>query len=306
MDGLDFAGKVAVVTGGGQGLGRSHALALAARGARVVVNDLGGTADGAGSDTSVAQRVADEIRAAGGEAIGDTHSVLDGARIIENAIDSFGRVDIVINNAGILRDVAYHNLTGEQWRLVLDVHLNGTHAVTRAAWPHMRAQGYGRIVMTVSAAGIYGNFGQANYSAAKLGMLGLANTLAVEGGAKGIRVNSIAPVAASRLTETVMPAKLLEGLKPELITPLVLCLAHESCPANGALYEAGAGWYARVRWERSIGWSSPPEDGVTPEALAAAWDRIEDFTGAIHPKSVVESLAEVGRQAGVDLTLSPQ
>jgi len=208
--GLRFDGRVAIVTGAGGGLGRSHALMLAARGAKVVVNDLGGSAHGDGKSSSAADKVVDEIRAMGGEAVANYDSVENGTAIVQTALDAFGTVDIVINNAGILRDVSFQKMTQGDWDIVQRVHLNGSMSVSHAAWPIMREKGYGRIVMTTSAAGIYGNFGQANYCAAKLGILGLAHCLAEEGRGKNIFVNTIAPIAASRLTETIMPPALLE------------------------------------------------------------------------------------------------
>ena len=242
---LRFDDRVVIVTGAGNGLGKSHALDFAKRGARVVVNDLGGTTAGGGRDTSVAQSVVDEIKAAGGDAVANGDSVEDGARIVEAAMDTFGRIDAVINNAGILRDSTFHKMSDEDWKLIQKVHLGGSYAVTRAAWPHMRAAGYGRVIMTASGAGIYGNFGQANYSAAKLGLHGMAQTLAIEGHSKGIQVNTIAPIAASRLTETVMPPAMLEGLKPELVTPLAILLSHEDSEETGQLFEIGGGWVSR-------------------------------------------------------------
>ena len=201
MSEISFDGRVAIVTGAGGGLGRSHALFLASRGAKVVVNDLGGSVDGKGSDEAAAQKVVDEIAAAGGEAVASFDGVdtaEGGEKIVKTALDAFGKVDVVINNAGILRDVSFHKMTHDQWDAVMNVHLNGTYYVSKAAWNHMREAGYGRIVNTTSAAGLYGNFGQANYAAAKLGIVGLSKTLAQEGHKKGIRCNVIAPVARSR------------------------------------------------------------------------------------------------------------
>ena len=211
---LRFDGKVVIVTGAGQGLGRSHALAFAARGAKVVVNDLGGTSTGGGKSSAAADKVVAEIKAAGGEAVANYDSVEDGASIVKTAIDTYGRIDIVVNNAGILRDTSFPKMTDADWDLIFRVHMVGAFRVTHAAWPYMRDQGYGRIIFTSSAAGIYGNFGQANYGAAKLGLVGFDNTLAVEGVKKNIRVNTIAPLAGSRLTETVMPKEVVDALKP--------------------------------------------------------------------------------------------
>ena len=224
---LRFDDRVVVVTGAGNGLGRSHALLFASRGAKVVVNDLGGSHTGDGKGTGAADKVVEEIKAAGGEAVANYDSVEDGDKIIQTAMDSYGRVDVVVNNAGILRDVSFAKMTDADWDLVYRVHVRGAYAVTHAAWPHMRDQKYGRIVMTASAAGIYGNFGQANYAMAKLGVVGLANTLALEGHKRNILVNTIAPIAGSRMTETILPKELLDALKPEYVTPLVGYLAHE-------------------------------------------------------------------------------
>jgi len=211
MGEIRLDGKVAIVTGAGGGLGRTHALLLASRGAKVVVNDLGGATDGTGSGNTMAEQVCKEIKDAGGEAAPDFNSVMDGEAVVKTAVDAFGTVDIVVNNAGILRDVSFLKQTDQDWNLVMDVHLNGTRNVTKAAFPIMREKKYGRIVMTTSAAGLYGNFGQTNYSAAKMGIAGIANTLKFEGTKYNIKVNTIAPIAGSRLTEQVMPENLTKA-----------------------------------------------------------------------------------------------
>lgn len=301
-----FDDRVIIVTGAGQGLGRAYVEALAQRGAALVVNDLGGSPSGGGGDPGVAESLAAELQARGVRAVANTDSVLDGARIVEQAMDAFGRVDGVVNNAGVLRDQAFHKMSDEDWDAVVGVHLRGAFAVTRAAWPVMRAQGYGRIVMTASGAGVYGNFGQANYSAAKLGLYGFARSLAVEGAAKDIHVNTIAPVAASRLTAGVMPPQMLEVLKPEAVAPLVLWLLSEACEATGQLFEVGGGVIARLRWERSAGAGFAPDSGFTPEDVAAAWSRIQDFAAGDHPDNVADSFAPIARNTGVDLNLSRQ
>jgi NAD(P)-dependent dehydrogenase (short-subunit alcohol dehydrogenase family) len=290
---LRFDNRVAVVTGAGNGLGRAHALLLGSLGARVVVNDLGGSGAGEGKDASVAEGVVAEIRAAGGEAVSNPDSVTDGDRIIECALDSFGRIDIVINNAGILRDKSLHKMTDDDWDRVYQVHLKGAYKVSRAAFPHMREQGYGRFVMTTSAAGIYGNFGQANYSACKLALHGLSQTIAIEGRSKGVQSNTIAPIAASRLMGTVMDQKAMDLLKPEVVSPLVAWLAHESCDSTGGLFEVGAGWISRVRWERSQGAYFDPA-GFAPDDVQQAWDRINDFTDASHPTSTAATMKAIG------------
>ena len=290
MSTLNFDDKVVIVTGAGNGLGRSHALAFAARGARVVINDLGGSATGEGADRSAADKVVDEITAAGGEAVANHESVTDGDRIVQCALDNFGRVDIVINNAGILRDKSFHNMTEEDWDLVYNVHVKGAFKVTHAAWPHLRDQEYGRIILTASAAGLYGNFGQANYAMAKLGLHGMAQSLAIEGAKRNIVVNTIAPIAGSRMTATIMPPQIVEQLKPEFVTPLVLKLCHEAHTDSGSLYEVGAGWIGKLHWERSKGHGFPVSAPLTPEAIVEQWQAITDFTDADHPGSGQEAI----------------
>lgn len=293
MNELRFDNRVAIVTGAGNGLGRSHALALAARGAKVVINDLGGSAHGTGKSSSAADKVVEEIRAMGGEAVANYDSVENGEAIVKTALDAFGTVDIVINNAGILRDVSFNKMTRDDWDLVMRVHLNGSMSVSHAAWPIMRDKGYGRIVMTTSAAAIYGNFGQANYCAAKLGILGLANCLAEEGRAKNVLVNTIAPVAASRLTETVMPPQLLESLQPEAVSPLVAWLCHEDCKDTKGLFEVGAGYMAKLRWERTAGHFFPAKRPFSVDDVARKWSKITDFTDATHPSTATESITPI-------------
>lgn len=299
-------GRVALITGAGNGLGRSYAKAFAARGAKVLVNDLGGLAQGGGRDPSVAQAVVDEIVAAGGQAAANGDSVEEGAKIVQSALDHFGRIDIVINNAGVLRDAAFHKMTDDDWNVIQRVHLYGAFQVTKAAWPHMRAQGYGRIVMTASGAGVYGNFGQANYSAAKLGLFGLAQALAIEGRSKNVLVNTIAPVAASRLTQTVLPKEVLAVLNPELVTPLVLFLASEACQDSGQLFEVGGGCIARLRWERSEAVAFDPTKEFTPEQVVDAWSKVQSFDNSDHPANVADSFALIGKHAGIKLQLAPQ
>ncbi len=293
MSELRFDGKVVVITGAGAGLGRSHALFFGKRGAKVVVNDLGGTAHGAGQSSAAADKVVEEIKAAGGAAVANYDSVENGDKIIKTAIDSFGRVDVLINNAGILRDVSFQKMTKDDWDLIMRVHVNGAFACSHAAWPYMRDQGYGRIIFTTSAAGIYGNFGQANYSAAKLGLVGLSNTLAIEGEKKNVRANAIAPIAASRLTETVLPKDMLENLKPEYVTPLVAWLAHEECTENGGLFEVGAGFFGKLRWERTEGKTFKLGREISPEAIRGAWEQVTDFAKSTHPANITEALSPV-------------
>jgi NAD(P)-dependent dehydrogenase (short-subunit alcohol dehydrogenase family) len=306
MTRVSFEGRVVVVTGAGHGLGKHYAQAFAARGARVIVNDLGGSLRGEGADGSVAQSVVDTIKAAGGDAIANKDSVQHGDRIAQCALDHYGRIDVIVNNAGILRDAAFHKMTYEEWEQVVQVHLSGAFQVTRAAWPHLRAQHYGRVVMTSSGAGIHGNFGQANYSGAKLGLYGLARALAIEGASKNILVNTIAPVSASRLTAAVMPPDLAAALKPEFVTPLVLYLSSEHCAGGGGLFEVGGGCVARLRWERSKIVSFDPQSGFSPEDLAASWQTLQDFPGDDHPSSVADCFAPIRRNLSGAFKLSSQ
>ncbi|MBW1867034.1 MAG: SDR family NAD(P)-dependent oxidoreductase [Deltaproteobacteria bacterium] len=249
-DKIRFDDRVAIITGAGAGLGRVYALELAKRGAKVVINDMGGARDGSGdSSKSPADEVVAEIRALGGQAAANYDNVATaegGENIVKTALDAFGTVDILINNAGILRDKSFIKMTPENWNAVLAVHLNGAYNVSRPAFKVMREKGYGRIVMTTSAAGLYGNFGQTNYTAAKLALVGFMNTLKLEGKKYNIKVNTIAPVAASRLTEDVLPPDFLEKLKPEFVAPMALFLCSEKCPVTGNIYNAGMGFYNRA------------------------------------------------------------
>jgi len=282
---MRFDGRVAIVTGAGNGLGRQYALDLARRGCKVVVNDLGGSTRGDGSSHSAADKVVEEIKAAGGEAVANYDSVVEGAKIVKTAIDAFKRVDIVINNAGILRDVSFAKMSEPDWKLLQNVHLDGAYAVTKAAWPHMRENKFGRVLMVTSAAGLFGNFGQAAYSAVKMGLVGFANTLALEGAKSNILVNVIAPIAGSRMTETVLPPDLIAALKPEYISPLVQFLTHESCKQNGGVFEVGAGWVSRVRYERSAGVFFPVSNFAI-EDVAKQIGQIGDFSkDATYPTS---------------------
>lgn len=288
-----FEDKVVIVTGAGGGLGRAHALLFAKHGARVIVNDLGGSAHGEGANASAADRVVAEIREACGEAVANHDSVTDGDKIVQNALDAFGRVDVVVNNAGILRDKSFAKMEDADWDLVYRVHVEGAYKVTRAAWPHLRDQGYGRIIFTSSTSGIYGNFGQANYGMAKLGLYGLTRTLAVEGRKNNILVNAIAPTGGTRMTEGLIPASVFELLKPELVSPLVVYLGSEQCQDSAGLYEVGGGWIGKVRWERSLGAGFDPHAGFSPEDVAAQWQTISDFSDAVHPADNVEALKEM-------------
>ncbi|WP_234411685.1 SDR family NAD(P)-dependent oxidoreductase [Mycolicibacterium neoaurum] len=272
---LNFDGRVVVVTGAGGGLGRCHALEFGRRGAHVVVNDVGASVDGTGASTSAAQAVVDEITAAGGSAVANTDSVAteDGGKaIIGSATDAFGRVDVLINNAGILRDAAFKNMTAEQVDAVLDVHLRGAFNVTRAAWPVFREQDYGRIVMTTSGSGLFGTFGQSNYGAAKTGLVGLMNVLAIEGQRNNIRVNAISPIAKTRMTENTM-TELVKDLAPEDVTPVVVYLAHESCERTANIYRVGGKHVSRVFIAETAGADLQAQ---TAEAFAANIDAIDD------------------------------
>jgi len=277
---ITFDEQVAIVTGAGHGLGRSHALALAARGARVVVNDLGGSRDGTGSSSTAAEAVVAEIEAAGGEAMPNGADVTDTdgvGEMVDDAIGRWGRVDILINNAGILRDKSFANMDMDDFGLVVAVHLTGTATCTKAVWSHMRDSGYGRIVVTSSSSGLYGNFGQANYGAAKLAVVGLMNTLTIEGAKYGIRVNALAPVAHTRMTDELLPDEAKALLKPEEVTPGVLYLVSRDAP-SGMILAAGAGGFAAARIYETDGiWL--PEGQRTPEEIASRLPDILDPDG---------------------------
>jgi NAD(P)-dependent dehydrogenase (short-subunit alcohol dehydrogenase family) len=267
---ITFDQQVAIVTGAGQGLGRSHALALAERGARVVVNDLGGARDGTGASASAAETVVAEIVALGGEAMANAASVTDRDAVdamVAEAVDRWGRVDILVNNAGVLRDKSFANMSMDDFDFVVDVHLTGTANCTKAVWGQMREQNYGRIVVTSSSSGLYGNFGQSNYGAAKLGVVGLMNTLRAEGEKYDIRVNALAPVAHTRMTDELLPDQAKELLKPEAVTPGVLYLVSPDGP-TGIILDAGAGVFAVTRIFETEGMWFAPEDR-TPENIAA-------------------------------------
>lgn len=289
MGELRYEGKVAVVTGAGQGLGRSHALFLASRGAKVVVNDLGGATDGSGASQTPAQKVCDEIQAAGGQAIPNYDSVSSEAgaqAIIGSAIESFGRVDILVNNAGILRDKALKNASEAEIRPVIDVHLYGTIWCTRAAWNHMLEQGYGRIVNTTSAAGLFGNFGQTNYGAAKMGIVGFSHVAAIEGAKANVKVNVIAPAARTRMTEELL-GPMADKLNPTQVTPVVAYLAHESCDVSGEIYSCGGGRVGRVFVGAVPGYYNP---GLSPEDVRDHLDTIRDISQFVLPKNAMEEI----------------
>ncbi|MCU0311269.1 MAG: SDR family NAD(P)-dependent oxidoreductase [Acidimicrobiales bacterium] len=292
MADIGFDGRVAIITGAGGGLGREHALELARRGARIVVNDLGGSVSGEGGDVGPAQKVVEEIVALGGEAVADTNSVAtaDGGKaVVQTALDAFGTVDIVVNNAGILRDKSFHNLTPELLEPVIQVHLLGAFHVTQPAWLIMREKGYGRVVSTSSNSGILGNFGQANYGAAKMGLVGFTRVLAIEGRKANIKVNAIAPVAKTRMTEEMFGAA-GEALDPRLVSPLVAYLASEACEVSGEVYSAAGGIISRFFVGLTPGYYNPQ---LTAEDIAEHWDEIRDETGYIVPEDSSGEISKI-------------
>jgi NAD(P)-dependent dehydrogenase (short-subunit alcohol dehydrogenase family) len=284
---ISFAGRVAIITGAGGGLGRCHALELAKLGAKVVVNDLGGAVDGTGGSSEAAAHVVAEIKAAGGEAIANGGSVSDirGAKsMVDDAMKAWGRVDILINNAGILRDKSFTKMTMDDFRAVLDVHLMGSVYCTKEVWPIMREQNYGRIVMTTSPSGLYGNFGQTNYGAAKLSLVGFMNSLKIEGAKNNVFTNAIAPVAATRMTESLMPAEALKRLGPELVTPAVLFLCSEQAP-NGVVLQAAGGRYSVACIVENSGIDLGTD--ATVDDIAENYGKISDLTGA-QPRNMLQ------------------
>lgn len=277
---ISFQGKVAIVTGAGNGIGREHALELARRGAKVIVNDLGGSRDGSGGSASAAQAVVDEIKKLGGEALANTDSVADEAaakRMVETAVKTWGRLDILICNAGILRDKSFAKATMADFRLVLDVHVMGSVYLAHAAWPVMRQQNYGRIVFTTSTSGLFGNFGQANYAAAKMAVVGLMNTLRFEGQKNNVYVNCIAPIATTRLTTDILPPDVQEKYPPRLVTPGVLFLCSEQAP-NGVILQAAGGRFYLAEIVENKGVDLGPK--ATVEDVAANFAKISDLSGA--------------------------
>jgi NAD(P)-dependent dehydrogenase (short-subunit alcohol dehydrogenase family) len=290
MADLGFDGRVAIVTGAGGGLGKQHALLLASRGARLVVNDLGGSVAGEGANKGPAEGVAEEIRNLGGEAVSDANSVstpAGGEAVVQSALDAFGRVDIVINNAGILRDKTFHNLTPELLEPIIDVHLKGAFYVTRPAWLKMREQGYGRVVNTSSNSGILGNFGQSNYGAAKMGLVGLTRVLAAEGARYNIKVNAIAPLARTRMTEDLL-GEAVSQLDPELVSPVVAWLVHEDVPVSGEVYTVGGGRVARFFIGMTHGYYDPK---LTVEDVRDHFAEIRDEAGYTVPTGPADELS---------------
>jgi NAD(P)-dependent dehydrogenase (short-subunit alcohol dehydrogenase family) len=290
---IRFDGKVAIVTGAGGGLGRAHALELARRGAKVVVNDLGGALDGSGGSSAAADKVVAEIKAAGGTAIANGSSVNDDAGVanmVKQAVDAFGRIDVLIANAGILRDKSFAKMEMADFEAVMAVHVMGTVKPARACWQIMRDQHYGRIVVTTSSTGLYGNFGQANYGTAKLALVGLMNTLKIEGARDNIRANAICPVAATRMTEALMPPPMLAMLKPDYVTPGVIYLASEEAPA-GVILTAGAGVFSAAQIVETEGVNLG--HSADAEAIAANWDQIADFATARHYENGMEQTQKI-------------
>jgi len=298
---ISFDGRVAIVTGAGGGLGKTYALGLAARGAAVVVNDLGGTVNGVGGDNAAAQQVVDEIKASGGEAVASYDSVSTpegGAAIVQAAVDAFGKVDVVINNAGILRDKSFPKLEWTDLDAVLDVHLKGAFYVTQPAFRLMKEQGYGRLVFTASNAGVFGNFGQSNYGAAKSGLVGLSNVLAVEGAKSGILSNVIMPVAKTRMTEDIL-GPFADALDAEFVTPMVVFLASDACTFTHEVFSAAGGRSARVFTGLTPGWYAGQGAKPSAEDIAAHLDEIENQSGYIVPNSVADEIqALAGRLQG--------
>ena len=294
---IRFDNRVAIVTGAGNGLGRAHALLLASRGAKVVVNDPGGAVDGKGGGHAAADKVVDEIKAAGGQAVANYDSVAEAktaANIVKTAVDSFGTVDIVVNNAGVLRDKTFHNMTVEDFEFVVKVHFLGTAYVTHAAWPIQRSNAYGRVVVTSSKSGIYGNYGQSNYGGAKLAVVGFMNALRLEGQKYNIHINALAPVAGTRMTESLMTPEALEKIKPEFVSPMVAYLCSEQCQRTGEIWSAGAGYFARIEYREAPGLRIKGR-APTVEDVMENIDKIADLsTNNVYRTSTEEVQAVVG------------
>ncbi len=301
MSDIRFDGRVAIVTGAGGGLGREHALELARRGAKVVVNDLGGAMDGSGGNSEAAEAVVAEIKAMGGEAIANGSSVSDDAgvqKMFDDTIAAFGQVDILIANAGILRDKSFSKMSMDDINLVLDVHLRGTFKPIKAVWNHMKENNYGRIVVTTSSSGLYGNFGQSNYGAGKMGVVGIMNTLKIEGAKNNIKINAICPIAATRMTEGLMSPEVLAQLKPEYVTPGVMNLVKDDAP-TGMILSAGAGAFSMAQIVETKGAFVGHGEALTAEAVAAKWDQITDTSvqtpfdmGSGHGQNIFARVAE--------------
>jgi NAD(P)-dependent dehydrogenase (short-subunit alcohol dehydrogenase family) len=304
---IRFDDQVVIVTGSGNGLGKSHALEFARRGARVVVNDLGGARDGSGGGSAAAEEVVAQIREEGGDAIANGANVADFAQVesmVSQAMDKWGRIDVLVNNAGILRDKTFAKMDLADFQMVVDVHLTGSVNCTKAVWEQMREQQYGRIVMTSSSSGIYGNFGQSNYGAAKMGVVGFMNTLAIEGQKYGIKVNSLAPVAATRMTEDLMPENVLSLLHPEAVTPAVIFMASEDAPTR-QIIAAGAGVFAKVVIQETPGVFLAESDRDA-EHVASAWEQISATEGQVELQAggeqTVKFMTKAAKELGIDLS----
>jgi NAD(P)-dependent dehydrogenase (short-subunit alcohol dehydrogenase family) len=296
MEKIRFDGKVAVITGAGGGLGKAYALLLASRGAKVVVNDLGGTFDGSGSDSTPAQKVVDEIKASGGEAVANYDSVAEwesAQKIIQTAIDNYGRLDILINNAGILRDKSLLKMELEDYRMIMAVHLDGTFFCTKAAFAIMKEQTYGRIVSTASAAGLYGNFGQTNYGAAKMGIAGMMNSVAQEGARYNIKANTIVPTAGTRLTFTVMPEDVIGKVKPEFVAPIVAWFCSEDCEETATMISAGGGYFSRAAVVEGPGFVFDSSKEISIEMVVEKLDQIMNLEGGREYASAMEQAGTV-------------
>ena len=292
---ISFKDKVAIVTGAGGGLGRCHALQFAERGAKVIVNDLGGAVDGSGGSSEAADKVVEEIKAMGGDAISNGSSVTDKSgvkKLVDDAMAAYGRIDVLVNNAGVLRDKSFAKVTLDDFEFVVDVHMMGSVYCTKAVWPIMVEQKYGRIVMTSSSSGIFGNFGQSNYGSAKMGVVGLMNTLRIEGQKNNIRVNSLVPVAATRMTENLgMPDAVFDSLKPESVSPAVIFMASEDAP-DGVMISAGAGVFAMAEIVHSEGIALKGDD-LNADMLAEKWSEASDMTNGKALRSGAEHTAHI-------------
>jgi NAD(P)-dependent dehydrogenase (short-subunit alcohol dehydrogenase family) len=291
---IRFDNRVAIVTGAGNGLGRAHALLLASRGAKVVVNDPGGARDGRGDSHAAADKVVAEIKAAGGQAVANYDSVADKAgakNIVQTAVDAFGTLDIVVNNAGILRDKSFPNMTMEDFDFVVQVHFLGSAYVTHAAWPILRQKAYGRVVVTSSNSGIYGNFGQTNYAGAKLALVGFVNALRLEGQKYNIMVNALAPVAGTRMTEDLMTPEVLAKMKPEFVSPMVAYLCSEQCQHTGDVWAAGAGYFSRIEYREGPGVRLGPQ--ATVDDVAANIEKIADLSTTVRYRTSTEEVQAV-------------
>jgi NAD(P)-dependent dehydrogenase (short-subunit alcohol dehydrogenase family) len=292
MSKIDYTGRVGIITGAGGGLGRDYAIELAKRGAKVVVNDLGGSRDGVGSSKSAADHVVEEIKALGGEAVSNYDNVATpegGENIVRTAMDAFGKVDILINNAGIVLDSSFAKMDEKKWDAVIAVHLKGTYCMTRPAFIHMVNQGYGRIVMTTSGSGLFGNFGQSNYASAKMGVVGLANVLKLEGAKHNVKTNVIVPVAGTRLTEDIVPPEIFKRMRLEFVTPAVLYMCSEQCQDSGVIINAGFGYFSRSAIMTGEGaFLSDGNKIPTPEEVMENWSKVKSLENPVFFNQLLE------------------